>query len=95
MSALDMSPELAALIKQIQNDLLPLVPKPTLMTKFLARPPFRFLRDVVISLLRTTGEAFIAILICLMLAGFGKGLFDDGEIETSVRRSSSRKLMME
>jgi TRAF3-interacting protein 1 len=64
-----MDPSLATAINNTKEVLQPLFTKPTLSTKLLEKPPFRFIHDIVIATLTATG--------------FPKDFFTDFELDSS------------
>ncbi|TMW67059.1 hypothetical protein Poli38472_012175 [Pythium oligandrum] len=69
---------LEALIPKTQELLQPLIAKPKLADKLLAKPPFRFLHDIFTALTQGTG--------------FGKGLFNDFELDSANIKEKNQKI---
>ncbi|GLD98120.1 hypothetical protein PINS_up006817 [Pythium insidiosum] len=68
---------LEALIPKTQELLQPLIAKPKLADKLLAKPPFRFLHDIFAALTASTG--------------FGKGLYNDFELDSANIKEKHQK----
>lgn len=70
--------ELENLIKLTQEKIGVLIPKPKMTEKLLQKPPFRFLHDTISAILSTTG--------------FGEGLYDEQERDSSTITEKQAKL---
>ncbi|KAJ8566442.1 hypothetical protein ON010_g6681 [Phytophthora cinnamomi] len=72
-----MGDSLEALIARTQEQLQPLIAKPKLADKLLAKPPFRFLHDVFTAVTQSTG--------------FAKGLYNDFELGSANLKDKPQK----
>jgi TRAF3-interacting protein 1 len=72
-----MGDSLESLIARTQEQLQPLIAKPKLADKLLAKPPFRFLHDVFTAVTQSTG--------------FAKGLYNDFELASANLKDKPQK----
>ncbi|POM69936.1 TRAF3-interacting protein, partial [Phytophthora palmivora] len=72
-----MGDSLETLITRTQEQLQPLIAKPKLADKLLAKPPFRFLHDIFTAVTQTTG--------------FAKGLYNDFELGSANLKDKPQK----
>lgn len=72
-----MGDSLETLIARTQEQLQPLIAKPKLADKLLAKPPFRFLHDVFVAVTQSTG--------------FGQGLYNDFELGSANLKDKPQK----
>lgn len=72
-----MGDSLETLIARTQEQLQPLIAKPKLADKLLAKPPFRFLHDVFTAVTQSTG--------------FAKGLYNDFELGSANLKDKPQK----
>ena len=73
-----MAESLEILIPKTQELLQPLIAKPKLADKLLAKPPFRFLHDIFTALTQSTG--------------FAKGLYNDFELDSANIKEKNQKV---